>query len=193
MVRARIRQMVRWVLPRLDRVYRQPDFLDALPHLHDDLEEFDERLASYRAAAPEVRRAARLLLHREIERRRAGKADTIRSVALATLTSLAVVGVGIWSSWSASIFTLTADAADKPLTSVQLGRLFAEAFTPTLWAFLWVVLILLFVVYIWAIANWGADKKRGVYAAWLSAFDGVEKEIARPRGLFERLGAALRR
>jgi hypothetical protein len=187
-----VRALVRWALPRLDRVYRQPDFLDAWPHVHDDLEKFDERLDNYRAAAPEVRRAARLLLYREIERRRAGKADTVRSVALATLTSLAVVGVGIWSSWSASVFALTTDAADEPLSPAQLARLFAEALTPTFWAFSVVVLVLLFVVYIWAIASWGADKRRGVYVAWLATFDRVEMEKARPRGLFGRLRAALR-
>jgi hypothetical protein len=169
-----LRRIVRRFLPKIDKTYRQPAFLEAWWLVHEHLDDFEEQFGKYTRSDPEVRRAARLLLQREIERRRPGKADAVRTIALATVAPIALVGVGLWSDWSAALFAVLADSRDEPPTSSELSKLFAEALSPTIWAFIWVLLGLIFVLYVWAIATWGADKKRGTYVAWLAAYDEYE-------------------
>jgi hypothetical protein len=161
--------------------HRQPDFLEAWWVIYVDLADFDAGLAKYTASPERVRRAARLLLQREIERRRPGKADTVRSVALATLAPLILVGVGLWSDWSAALFSVLAESQVPTASVNELSSLFAQALGPTLWAFVLVVLALILLLYVWAIATWGVDKKRGAYVAWLNAYLEYEATLgARP-------------
>lgn len=172
-------RLARRILPLADSTYRQPEFLEAWFLLHENLDEFDSRLARYSESAPEVRRATRLLLAREIERRRPGKADAVRSVALATIAPLALVGLGLWSDWSAALFAVLAESSTSSQIPESLVALFSETITPTMWAFCWVILVLLTVLYVWSIATWGADKKRGSYVAWAAAFSDYEADERR--------------